>query len=58
MKIRYPRIGNEKIHSCRWFDKKFRKMFCPECLTNKSDNIIRLRDGLFECRKCGALWIK
>lgn len=40
------------------FGKTCRKMFCPECLTRLSDNIIRLRDGLFQCRRCGTLWTK
>lgn len=30
-----------------------RKLRCPNCGTNKVDDLIRLRPQFFECRNCG-----
>jgi len=60
--IKYPRLvkGEAFVRDRgNTFGQTYRKsVYCPECLTKLSDNIIRLRDGLFECRKCGAIWTK
>jgi len=29
---------------------------CPNCFNNDTQDIIRLRDGLYCCRKCNTEW--
>jgi ribosomal protein L37AE/L43A len=41
-----------------YYGQAYRKTYCPNCFTHLSDNIIRLRDGLYQCRRCNALWTK
>jgi ribosomal protein L37AE/L43A len=39
--------------------KKLKATFCcPECGNDVADDLIRLRDGLFECRKCKTPFLK
>lgn len=33
------------------------KIFCPACLCNNTNDIIRLRAGFYCCRKCGEEFI-
>ena len=40
------------------YGKTYRKTYCPNCFTRLSDNIIRLRDGLYQCRRCNAIWTR
>lgn len=33
-----------------------RRLRCPECYTDLGVDIIRLREGLYQCRNCGAVY--
>jgi hypothetical protein len=59
-RTKYPKMTEEKAFvrdRGSTYGQNYRKIFCPECFNRLSKDLIHLRPGLMECRKCGTIFL-